>query len=295
MQPEIIVQKLFGQLKPAVRLEPFLTQICDYMATVDEEGLSFSIEVKKKQSFNFSNYRDMLGFYIRGGNIAKIPVVVACVDEVSEEVELGLAISWKFGFPVVEHEIDFQKLTKEKWPLMVDKIKAADTVIHSLSSTTSRFLKKIKVYDGIHEMYFYYFRDFSLSYRMKDHPEDENKFEVYLKGVDEKLFPSDELDKQIIEAVKKRFPTAKIRTSLFIFSAELRDLMDSFKRHERVDFVMKCYTQNGQSLLMNRVLLNGYSMYKGGETQSYLEEDVMLTKDVYNKLQTFHTIKEVIG
>lgn len=292
MQPEIIVQKLFEQLKPAVRLEAFITKICDYMVNVDEEGLSFSIEVKKKQSFNSSNYRDMLGFYIRGGNIAKIPVVVACVDDVSEEVELGLAISWQFGFPVVEHEIDFQKLTKEKWPLIVDKIKAADSVIHSLSSTTSRFLKKIKVYDGVHEMYFSYFRDFSLSYRMKDHPEDENKFEVYLKGVDEKLYPSDELDKQIIETVKKRYPSAEIRTSLFIFSAELRNLMDSYKRYDGVDFTVNCYTTQGSIISL---FLNGYSMFKGGEAQSCLEEDVRITKDAYDKLQTFHTIKEVIS
>ena len=292
--------RLLYSVFPNAEIQLLRSQFSDLIVSLPDDSLQFCVAVQTMEVKNLANQerlRDKFGFYTRSTGAARIPIIVLAVDPDKQKAEAGMALSWEFGFPVIKKPFIFTPLNSDNADKVLDYIKAADKTIHSLSEQSSRFLKTIIVRDDSVEAYFCYFRDFSIDYRMKDHPKDENQFEVYLKGVDESLFPSDELDASILSAFQKHY-SATVRTSLFIFSSDLSNLQRKINNHKCSSVHIRHFLLNG-ALVKGRtptVELKGYALYdRENKFSDQVWLDATIEQQSYNRLiSSFHDIGTLI-
>lgn len=209
------------------------TLVCDMIVEIPDNELKFAIEVKTVSAYTDANRQELKNRIARAvyrQGAPNIPVVLALVNEDSASVKIGIALQWRFHTPIIEDDIRFVELSPENADVILDNIKAADTVIRALSNTNLKVLKKISFsfeHGGLnHHGYIVYLRDLHQGYRMncKTPDSQQEEFDRFLNGIPENEYPRDIVDKKILEAVAERYNDSKMKSSLLVFSTELRDL-----------------------------------------------------------------------
>lgn len=215
------------------------TQVCDLLVEFTDKSLQFVVEVKSKSSFTkelFEGFINNEAWAIFRQGAPKIPVVIALLDEVKNVVEIGIAVSWRFGTPIICQDIKFTIVSKENSDVILDNIKAADEVIRTLESTNCKVLKQISFKVPVGQFHLpgrlIYLRNLQPDYKMncKKPQNQKEEFERFLHGIQEEEYPRDKVDDIILESVASKYPNAEPHSKLLLFSSELRDLKEHIER-----------------------------------------------------------------
>lgn len=246
---EEIVKMLLSRLDNNLEVNILSTDISDLMVTEGTSGLRFVVEIKRDDISQESliDYLDNVAEVISDQGMPKLPLVLILLNEEALQLKAAIVVENHFGMPIVNREIDFVKLTSEQWPLFFDTIKSADSTIRLLTDFNFRILKRISFpYQGEHcegTGHLLYLRRFRPDYRLtpREVNSRQEQFELYLNGIPEEDYPSDNIDHMILDAVHNRYQNAQIRSSLLMLNTELRDLRNEIRRNNilkgSIDFI----------------------------------------------------------
>lgn len=226
------------------------TPVCDLLVEFTDKSLQFVVEVKLKSSFTkeiFEGFTNNVAWAIFRQGAPKIPVVIALLDEEKNAVEIGIAVSWRFGSPIICQDVKFMTVSKEDADVILDNIKAADEVIRSLEFTNCKVLKRISFNVPSGQIHMpgciMYLRNFLPDYKMncRKPQNQEEEFRRFLHGIPQEEYPRDEVDDIIMESVASKYPDSEPHSSLLIFSSELRDLKEYIGRsiHHKAHIVVE--------------------------------------------------------
>ena len=233
------IKLLFNRLDPNLEVDILPTGFSDFMVSDRATGLRFVVEVKRNDISQESliEYLDGVAEIVSDQGIPKLPLVLILLNEEVLQMKAAIVVECHFGIPIVNREFDFEDLTQENWSLFFDTIKSADSTIRVLSDLNFRFLKRITFnYDGEHHLgigHLVYLRRFRPDYRMtpREFNSRQQQFELYLNGVPEEDYPSDDIDHMILDAVRNRYQDAVVRSSLLMLNTELRDLRNEIRNN----------------------------------------------------------------
>ena len=247
-----IVKLLLSRLDISLDVSVLPTDISDLMVTDRTTGLRFVVEVKRNDIPQelLIEYLDHVAENISDQGMPKLPLVLILINEEVQLMKAAIVVESHFGIPVVNREINFVELTPESWPLFFDTIKSADSTIRVLSDINFRILKRIFFnYEGEHHEgtgRLLYLRRFRPDYRMtpREVNSRQQQFELYLNGIPEEDYPSDDIDNMILDAVSNRYQNAVVRSSLIMLNTELRDLRNDIHGNNilegSIDFIPTC-------------------------------------------------------
>lgn len=219
---------------PMIRLEQTNGSLFDILATIPSDGLRFGINVVASSFSDTESYETYLDYlntvdYSEGDN--RLPIVIVSVNESSESAKIGIQIGWKFGRPVVFKKPAMMSLTKENANKIMDAIKMMDETFRVLSAHGMKIIKTINISKSepngmTHRAKIVYMRDFTDEYKMKPREvvDEREKFNRLLTGVPENEYPNDFFDNSILSMVQQQFPDARMRSSMMLFSSELRNI-----------------------------------------------------------------------
>lgn len=217
-----------------IRLEQTFGSLFDMLATFPSYGLRFGINIVSSSYSDTVSYKKYLEYlssvdYSERDN--RLPIVIVSVNESSETAMIGIQVGWRFGQPVVFKKPAMMNLTEVNANKILDAIKTMDETIRILSEHGMKVIKTISIRMSnpngmIHHAKIVYMRDFTEEYKMKPKEvvDERKKFNRLLNGVPEDEYPNDFLDNSILSMVQQQFPDAQMRSSLMLFSSDLRDI-----------------------------------------------------------------------
>ena len=219
---------------PMIRFEQTNGSLFDILATIPSDGLRFGINVVASSfsdTDSYETYLDYLNTVDYSERDNRLPIVIVSVNESSESAKIGIQIGWKFGRPVVFKKPSMVNLTKDNANKIMDAIKMMDETIRILSAHGMKIIKTINISktepNGMtHQAKIVYMRDFTDEYKMKPKEivDEREKFNRLLTGVPEDEYPNDLLDNSILSMVQQQFPDAQMKSSMMLFSSDLRDI-----------------------------------------------------------------------
>ena len=219
---------------PMIRLEQTNGLLFDILATIPSDGLRFGINVVASSfsdTESYETYLDYLNTVDYSERDNRLPIVIVSVNESSESAKIGIQIGWKFGRPVVFKKPAMMSLTKDNANKIMDAIKMMDETIRVLSAHGMKIIKTINISKSepnrmTHHAKIVYMRDFTDEYKMKPKEvvDEREKFNRLLTGVPEDEYPNDLLDNSILSMVQQQFPDAQMKSSMMLFSSELRNI-----------------------------------------------------------------------
>lgn len=246
---EEIVRELLSRLDINLEVSELPTDISDLMVTEKTTDLRFVVEVKRNDISQESliEYLDRVAEIVSDQGMPRLPLVLILINEETQHMKAAIVVESHFGMPIVNREFSFVELTSESWPLFFDTIKSADNTIRVLTDINFRILKRISFnYEGEHHEgtgHLLYLRRFRPDYRMtpREVNSRQQRFELYLNGIPEDDYPSDDIDHMILDAVSNRYQNAVVKSSLLMLNTELRDLRNEIHRKNilegNIDFI----------------------------------------------------------
>lgn len=201
----------------------------DFIITSKHSPSQFAVKVFQydtQDEGEASNFYNLIENECKVAKQLLLPVSILYVDSQTGNAYFQELLKWNYDIPVILNPLTEAKVV---WNETNAKIIFAelDKVICVLPQDMWSFRKTIKIIDdSFLEAYLVYFRIFSDNYSMAEKPKmsEVENFMQYLNGIPETDYPSDDLDKWILAAVKTQYPNSTVRTSTFILNTELRDL-----------------------------------------------------------------------
>lgn len=246
---EDILRELLSRLDVNLEVSVLPTDISDFMVMERTTGLRFVVEVKRNDISQESliGYLDCVAEIVSDQGMPRLPLVLILINEETQHMKAAIVVESHFGMPIVNREINFVELTPESWPLFFDTIKSADSTIRVLTDINFRILKRISFnYEGEHHEgtgHLLYLRRFRPDYRMtpREVNSRQQQFELYLNGIPEEDYPSDDIDHMILDAVRNQYQNVVVRSSQLMLNTELRDLRNDIRRNNvlegSIDFI----------------------------------------------------------
>lgn len=221
------------------------SEISDYLIKLPNTDLKFILKyISDKDELKLFQAKLMPVIQLRGA--PNLPLVIATRTE-NEEISVGVAVSWRFGAPSIESDVNFIALKEDNRSLIYDEIKSSDETIRALEIPNCKVVKHIVLTEknnGIHyHAEIVYLRDLSITYRMRsrDNLGEMERLNYYINGIPEEDYPCDQLDKGIFKAVSNGgYKDIQVVSKLMLFSSELRDLKQVYgnKKSHKVDFLV---------------------------------------------------------
>lgn len=226
--------------------------IYDFIMSSAKYDFRFAVKVGSStylDSAAFAEYINIFNSNTFMEESEHIPIVLMCVNESTEEARMGIVLGWKYFNPVIYKQVFLQVVNAQNWLTFEDHIKAMDSVIRILSEKTISIIKRIIInevdnHGRYHTAEIIYLRTFSNEYKMrqKEVVDEKEDFKRIIYGIPENEYPSDTLDKDLLEVVRQKYPTAKVKSSLMLFNSELRDFEQEIKNfhfHNTVTFILE--------------------------------------------------------
>lgn len=246
---EEILRELLSRLDANLEVSVLPTDISDFMVMERTTGMRFVVEVKRNDISQESliGYFDRVAETVSDQGMPRLPLVLIILNEDAQHMKAAIVVESHFGMPIVNREIKFEDLTPESWPLFFDTIKSADSTIRVLTDINFRILKRISfIYQGEHHEgtgQLLYLRRFRPDYRItpREVNSRQQQFELYLNGIPEEDYPSDDIDHMILDAVRNQYQNVVVRSSQLMLNTELRDLRNDIRRNNvlegSIDFI----------------------------------------------------------
>lgn len=208
--------------------------VFDLMVTSLKRGLQYGVEIKRSSFARTKNYDDYIERLQQRQGEIKVPILLVCVNESSEEVTIGIVFSWFHKRPLITRNVVLWKSTQENWEKALDLLALSAHVEGPIEflQMDNLFVKKTvqlsaeRLEGRRYLAELVYMRKLSPEYKMnpieRNTPQDEMQF--YLSGYNEEEYPSDALDKAICTAIHDKIEETSLRSQLIVMNTELRDL-----------------------------------------------------------------------
>ncbi len=246
------------------------TAISDYLISCPSLDLTFAVKCMPETTTeeDLNAYKSQLGDFILLRGTPKLPIIIIKASSGMEEAQIGTVLYFHYGAPFVEQSIHFLPMDENNRPLILDRIKAADKTIRVLETTNCRVIKTIHLPVCLagqqYRARLVYVRELNMSYRMKEHKVEKNQdsLDLRLKGLSENDYPTDVLDKEMLESVRNNgFSDAYFESKLLLFSSELRNLERLYERpSEKVQFLIVPDSVSSCLVLPNGFTLSGFNV-----------------------------------
>lgn len=222
----------------------------DLLVEDSNSGLRFGVKVGGKdydhsEVFLDSYLTKLSHYYLCDKEeIDLIPICLMCVDEVTEEGRCGLLVSFIRNKPEIIKEPMLRALSKSGYNGLIKELYESDYVIRFLDMKLVGILKTI-VFENPCDLKaqgkVVYRRNFTDTYRMPPPREegDKDRFDHYLHGPSQEEYPSDELDRVILSAIRSRYTNVKLNNSLLIFNRDYKDLRRDYGDLPRKSIVIQ--------------------------------------------------------
>ncbi len=231
----IAAMKFYGNI-PNIRIEIIGSDYWDLIVTFINENLKFAIKIGGSTYVNSNQYDEYINFLHNNDlSTIKIPIIVACVNESTEEVYIGFVLRWKLKQVVLYSKPGLAMLTSRAAVILKDNILSMDDTIRLLDNSNLCVKKHLIIHNAFPthphcDIHLIYLRKFSENYRMKEAivKSELERFHRYLTGIPQNEYPEDEFDILLMNSLQERWPNASFqnRNSQFILNMDLRQLHD---------------------------------------------------------------------
>jgi len=147
------------------------------------------------------------------------------------------------------------------------------------------FLKKIKLEDMFSSAIVCYARKVNENYKLN--PEEKAKEEHLIFGYKEEEYPSDDLDKRILEKIFEKFPDAKVQTSLMMLDAERENNVrwaSQYRKemlHIAIEYIPSSYPYTGAEIYQKDIEVFYFSTMS--RKQRMLSANVNILTDQFDE------------
>lgn len=227
----MIIYRNFKSVKINISSSPIYDLLVTYE---DGSELKFGIKVRSstyKSSSAFQEELQQLYDYDFKDVNSQLPIILMCVNEQSESATFGFIVGWRYGSPHIYRDFEMKQMNQDNADKVINIIKIMDNVIRIIDQKDFNILKCIEFsdiqFDGrIQPGKVLYLRKLSSIYKMsnKEIVDDKERFNRLLNGIPEDEYPSDIIDNVIYNSVRERYNNAIIKSSLILFTTDLRDL-----------------------------------------------------------------------
>lgn len=206
----------------------------DFLVTSLQKGMQYGVEIKRSEFARTKSYADYLDKLQQRQNEINFPILLVSINESSEEVKIGIVLSWFHRRPSITRDIVLWNSTQENWDKALNLLSISAHVegpIEFLQMDNLYVKKSMMLSVERHDERRYlaelvYMRKMSPDYKMN--PIERNtlqeEMQFYLRGYDREEYPSDSLDNAIYNAIHDKFNEATINNKLIVLNTELRDL-----------------------------------------------------------------------
>lgn len=206
----------------------------DIMVTSLRRGLQYGVEIKRSEFARTKNYDGYIKKLQQHQGEIRVPILLVCVNESTEDVKIGIVFSWFHKRPLVTRNVVLWKSTQENWKKVLDLLAYSAHVEGPIEflQMGNLFVKKTiqlsaEKRDGRRYLAeLVYMRKLSPEYKMnpieRNTPQD--KMQFYLNGYYQDEYPSDTLDNAIYTAIHNKMDETMVNNKLIVMNTELRDL-----------------------------------------------------------------------
>lgn len=230
----LAASKLFRYI-PDISISVSYWRLCDLFVKSKTEDFVFGVKVGGStytSSNDFAKYVESLNG-LEGYDI-KIPIIVACVNENSEEVRIGMMTKWMWNELEIFSNPQLVKLNERNGSILYDNIKSMDGVIRMLRNENLGVLKTITITQNQNgrrrEGMLFYLRSFTDSYKIlkKQLVDEKSKFERFLYGTAQKEYPQDQLDEIFLSGLRIQYLGAdvSVNSSILLFNSDIKKLRE---------------------------------------------------------------------
>lgn len=213
--------------------------IYDFTVHDVKQGLSFGVYVVSSKYETTSIFKEFQN-NIQSANLYdstyRMPIILMAVNTNSQSSSFGIVVSWHREKPTINQKISMRESNEKSWSIALDHILSMNDAICVLSSYGVNIKKTIRIESKRNDgMPCYgeivYLRNFSDSYKMNQKivTNEKERFERLVYGIPENEYPSDVLDKIIIEAVKQKWSIIPYgehdcKSESVLFTTDLKEL-----------------------------------------------------------------------
>lgn len=266
----IAAAKLFRYI-PDISVSVSEWKSCDLIVKSKTEDFVFGVKVGGStytSSNDFAEYVEWLDS-LESYDI-RIPIIVACVNENSEEVRIGMLTKWMWNKLDIFRNPQVVKLNERNGSILYDNIKTMDGVIRVVRDENRGILKTISIVQNLHgrrsEGLMMYLRSFTESYKIlkKQLVDQKSKFERYLYGTAQEEFPQDQLDEIILSGLRFQYRDAdiSIHSSTLLFNTDidkLRQQINAFRFYHNMTFMIEPDLSDFSEAITHLGLFNAFT------------------------------------
>ncbi len=207
-----------------------------YDLVCDVADVKFAIKVNGStvlQSKEFNQYIETLKNTQFWDRYFQIPIAIMAVNESTEEARISIVLGWQCMKPIINRRLLLQRMSDKTWAAFIEAIKVMSQNIRALSFNMMFVVKKISIYEQDYKgrcqnAQIIYLRRFTDDYKIIDTKvnNENEKTNRMMYGIPQEEYPKDDIDKDIFSKVKEKFSSAKVESSLLLFSSELKELLE---------------------------------------------------------------------
>ena len=262
-----ILYRCFGNISILTSHSGLVDMLVSYN---DGTNLRFGVIVKNNDAVNNEEKDNLVQSILNEvyqDDCLHMPIIAMYMDEPTETAKVAFLVGWQYGRPQIYRNFDLRALTPKTAGLCLQIIKSMDEVIRLLSNNDLNVVKRIcfsKKIDGTRPQKgeIIYLRKMTTSYRMNQTTivDEKKRLERLVKGSSEKEYPKDALDDLVFQAVKAKYRDAVVRSSLLLFSTELKyiQLYQEMHCHHTSLVIMPSYSDISADMSS---MLNGLDLF----------------------------------
>ncbi|MDE5840684.1 MAG: hypothetical protein K2H49_07155 [Muribaculaceae bacterium] len=238
IRQRIAAAKLYKYL-PDIYIQFADSGYYDLLVSDKSEGFIFGVKVGSTKMFRTEEYKEYFQ-QLSSADMEEIkyPIAVLSVNEMTEEVSIGLLTKIRLFQPIFFRNPKMVPINGDNAAIMYDNIKSMDRTIRCLKSDNWGIIKHFKISkerrDGLlMRANLMYLRRFADEYKMRkpEISDEKEEFKRYVYGIPQNEYPSDIIDEEISEGISSIYEGYDIskKSSLLLFNTELDNLRSEIK------------------------------------------------------------------
>lgn len=206
----------------------------DLLVSQPRKGVKYGVEIVRSEfsrTKGFTQYKELLNQF--SGEI-DVPILLLSVNEVTEEVKIGILFTWFHERPLITRDLVPRKSTQDSWNHILFVLSMSSQIESPIQFLQSDhfYIKKTISLEAVRNqgrLFFaelVYLRKLSESYRMnsRERSTQQELSDFYINGYNPEEYPNDSLDNAIYQAVREKFDVQPAANQLILINTELRDL-----------------------------------------------------------------------
>lgn len=236
-----IVASKFLELSPELKVTQANSDVVDFYFETNIDKARCGVVVLD-EDFIKSKSMDEFCIYIatkaHEPDVDGLPIIVASACGSDNKILFDFLLTWDFSECMINEELNLKELNVANYDILISEVRKQTSEISILNKENVRIIKTISLQNDRNgyacQAELKYARILTDTYQMrKFEPKSEKeRYEHNLNGPYEQEYPSDLLDKSILEAVKTIYPNAVMRSKLLLCTSEYRSLL-RYRNYQR--------------------------------------------------------------